>query len=54
MNLADNPDFFKMRLLITDAVPLTLKNDLFNWTGAKYFTGILMDGGTHARKADSV
>lgn len=54
MNLTENPEIFTMRLFITDASPLTLKNDLFNWTGAKYFTGILMDGGTHARKTDSV
>ena len=54
MNLTENPEIFTMRLFTTDASPLTLRNDLFNWTGAKYFTGILMDGGTHARNTDSV
>lgn len=54
MNLSENPEIFTLRLFTTDASPLTLKNDLFNWTGAKYFTSILMDGGTHARDTGSV
>ena len=42
VNLTRNPEIFTIRLTNTDCSPLILKNDVFNWTGARYFASILL------------
>lgn len=54
MNLTHNPEIFTMRLAHTDSSPLTLWNDCFNWTGAKYFTDIAFTSKTGVRDTASV
>jgi hypothetical protein len=43
MNLTEDPIIYTVRLFSGDASPLTLKNDVFNWQGAKYFGSILLN-----------
>ena len=54
LNLTHNPEIFTMRLVHADASPLTLRNDCFNWTGAKYFTHIVLSKETGVRDTTSV
>lgn len=54
MNLTQGPEIFTMRLLHFDASPLTLRNDLFNWAGARYFTPILLSSVTQSRDTASI
>lgn len=41
-NLTPKPQIFTIRLFTADASPLILKNDLFNWEGAKSFANYLL------------
>jgi len=43
LNLTQNPEIYTLRLFSGDASPLTLRNDFFNWPGAKYFASILLN-----------
>ena len=54
INITHNPEIFTMRLVSGDASPLTLWNDCFNWTGAKYFAGIILDAKTGVRDTASI
>ena len=43
LNLTPNPEIYTIRLFSGDASPLTLKNDVFNWAGSRYFASILLN-----------
>ena len=43
MNLTDHPTIYTVRLFSADASPLILRNDCFNWAGAKYFGSIVLN-----------
>ena len=42
INLSPSPEIFTLRLFTIDASPLTLRNDILNWAGAKSFASVLL------------